>query len=557
MKKNRHRNASLLVLPTLTLLATFAQAQQVPNAGTILQQTQTPKPPAPSPSGTGLTIQQNNGTNLPPSAPFSVKLIQIDGNTLFDTATLHALVAGSEGTSLTLAQLGDVADRITAYYHEHGYPLARAVIPAQAIKDGVVRLMVIEARYGQIKLDNHSRTEDALLLSTLSSLQSGQPIQQSTLDHSLLLLSDIPGISDNATLQPGAEVGTSDLLIATTTPQTVNGGASADDYGNRFTGTERLGANLNVFGPLQHGDVLSINVMTTGKDMDYGRVAYDTLLNGAGTRLGASYTALHYTLGDTLSALDGHGTADVASVWLKQPWIRTSDSNLYGQLTYDHKQLDDDIDSTNIQTNRHLDNWTASLFGDWRDAHGVNSWNAALIEGRLDFDNAAAQLADASTAKINGAFALWTANVNRTQTVNQDNSLYLAFSGQWANANLDSSQKMVAGGPYTVRAYDMGVVSGDSGYLGNIELRHELGELLGGQSQAILFVDGEHVTINKTVWAPGVNGANLSGAGLGFNWFGPEQWSVKATVATPIGSTPDLVGTNKSVHAWIEIDKAM
>jgi len=557
MKKNRHRNASLLVLPTLTLLATFAQAQQVPNAGTILQQTQTPKPPAPSPSGTGLTIQQNNGTNLPPSAPFSVKLIQIDGNTLFDTAALHALVVSSEGTSLTLAQLGEVADRITAYYHEHGYPLARAVIPAQAIKDGVVRLMVIEARYGQIKLDNHSRTEDALLLSTLSSLQSGQPIQQSTLDHSLLLLSDIPGISDNATLQPGAEVGTSDLLIATTTPQTVNGSASADDYGNRFTGTERLGANLNVFGPLQHGDVLSINVMTTGKDMDYGRVAYDTLLNGAGTRLGASYTALHYTLGDTLSALDGHGTADVASVWLKQPWIRTSDSNLYGQLTYDHKQLDDDIDSTNIQTNRHLDNWTASLFGDWRDAHGVNSWNAALIEGRLDFDNAAAQLADASTAKINGAFALWTANVNRTQTVNQDNSLYLAFSGQWANANLDSSQKMVAGGPYTVRAYDMGVVSGDSGYLGNIELRHELGELLGGQSQAILFVDGEHVTINKTVWAPGVNGANLSGAGLGFNWFGPEQWSVKATVATPIGSTPDLVGTNKSVHAWIEIDKAM
>ncbi len=557
MNKNMRRNTSLIILPALTLLATFAQAQQVPNAGTILQQTQTPKPPAPSPSGTGLTIQQNNGSSLPPSAPFPVKTIQIDGNTLFDTATLHALVANMEGTSLTLTQLGETADRVTAYYHDHGYPLSRAIIPAQTIKDGVVRLMVIEARYGQIKLDNHSRTEDALLLSTLSTLQSGQPIAQAALDHSLLLVSDIPGLDNSATLQPGAEVGTSDLLIATTTPQTVNGSASADNYGNRYTGTARLGGNLNVFGPLQHGDVLSVNVMTTGSDMDYGRLAYDTLLNGTGTRLGASYTALHYTLGDTLSALGGHGTADVASVWLKQPWIRTRDSNLYGQIEYDHKQLDDDIDSTDIQTNRHLDNWTASLFGDRRDASGVNSWNVALIEGRLDFDNAAAQLADAGTAKIAGSFALWTANANRTQIINQDNSLYLAFSGQWTNANLDSSQKMVAGGPYTVRAYDMGAVSGDSGYLGNIELRHELGALWSGQSQAILFADSEHVTINRTTWAAGANDANLSGAGVGFNWFGPDQWTVKATVAAPIGSTPELIGSNRSVHAWIEIDKAM
>jgi len=29
--------------------------------------------------------------------------------------------------------------------------------------------------------------------------------------------------------------------------------------------------------------------------MDYGGVSYDWLLNGQGTRLGGSYSALHYT----------------------------------------------------------------------------------------------------------------------------------------------------------------------------------------------------------------------------------------------------------------------
>jgi hypothetical protein len=56
-----------------------------------------PLPPlAPSPSWSGLTVQRADGAKLPPSAPFLVQLIQITGNTLLDTATLHALVADAQ-----------------------------------------------------------------------------------------------------------------------------------------------------------------------------------------------------------------------------------------------------------------------------------------------------------------------------------------------------------------------------------------------------------------------------------------------------------------------------
>lgn len=558
MKRSVYKKAPAVALSSL--FAAFAQAAeppQLPNAGSILQQTQPIKPPSASPIGTGLTIEQANGSASPPTAPFPVKEIRISGNTQFDGATLHALVADAEGKSLTLAQLAEAAERITAYYHEHGFPLARAVIPAQTIRNGIVSLTVVEARYGKINLSNHSRTDDPLLLDTLSPLQAGQQIEQNALDHSLLLLSDVPGVSMSATLKPGEAVGTSDLEIETTTPRAIIGNISADDYGNRYTGRDRLGGGINFFDPLHHGDVLSLNVLTAGSDMNYGRIGYEVLLSGLGTRLGTSYSALHYTLGDNLAALGGHGTADVANVWLKQPFLRSRSVNLYGQIEYDRKQLKDEVDSTGIHTDRHLDELTASLIGDWRDTSGVNSWNLGLTDGRVNFDNAAAQLADASTAKTQGSFTKWTANINRVQSIDQSNSLYLALSGQWSNTNLDASEKMVAGGAYTVRAYDMGVLSGDSGVLGNVEWRHELGQLASGQAQAIVFIDSEHVTINQTTWASGSNSATLSGAGVGFNWFGPSQWSIKATVAAPLGATPELTGARKSARGWIEIDKAM
>jgi hemolysin activation/secretion protein len=134
-------------------------------------------------------------------------------------------------------------------------------------------------------------------------------------------------------------------------------------------------------------------------------------------------------------------------------------------------------------------------------------------------------------------------------------ALYVALSGQWANANLDPSQKMVAGGPYTVRAYDMSAVSGDIGVQASAEWRHDLASAWHGQWQAVALFDSERVRVNKNVWTTGINEATLNGAGLGLNWTGPAQWSAKAYIAERLGPTPVLVDAASAVRAWIEIAK--
>jgi hemolysin activation/secretion protein len=310
--------------------------------------------------------------------------------------------------------------------------------------------------------------------------------------------------------------------------------------------------------PLHHGDVLEANVLNSGKGMDYGRLLYDFLLNGVGTHLGGSYSALHYILGDSLASLEGHGTAQVESLWAKEPLVRSVDFNLYGQLQFDRKQLRDDIDVSAIRTDRHLDNWTASLSGDRRDAilfGGITTWSVGLTSGRVGFDDATAELADAATAKTQGRFLQWNATFARLQNLTPKDALYVAVSGQWANANLDPSQKMVAGGPYTVRAYDMSAATGDTGVQVSAEWRHNLARAWLGQWQTVTFLESEHVRVNKSAWTSGTNEVTLSGAGVGLNWAGSRQWSATASVATRLGSTPVLVGAASSVHAWIEITK--
>ena len=539
-------------------LTTLAAAAGIPDAGAILQQVQPSKPPPPSANGAGLTIEKTDGSKLPPSAPFLVQSIQIVGNTLIDTPTLVALVADAQGQTLTLPQLGELAARITAHYQNQGYPLARAIIPAQTIALGVVRMEVIEARYGKVGLNNTSRVPSDVLQAALAPLQSGQAIGQTEMDHTLLLLSDIAGVVINATLKPGEAVGTSDLLVETTPGSVLSGNAVVDGYGNRYTGRERIGATLNVNNPLHHGDTLNVSGLSSGSGMNYGRLAYESLLNGQGTRMGGAYSALDYTLGDPLAALKAHGTAQVNSLWTKHPLLRSRDFNVYGQIQYDGLQLRDHVDASSIRTDRTLENWTLSLSGDARDtlgAGGINSWGLGLTAGHVGFDDNAAQLADAASAKTQGNFSKWNANLARLQALGAQDTVYLAFSAQWSNTNLDSSQKMGVGGPYTVRAYDMGAVSGDSGYFVSAEYRHDLGQAAGGQWQAVAFIDSANVTVNHNTWTTGDNSATLSGAGIGLHWNGPDQWGARIYVATPVGPIPVLVGNTNSTLAWVEVSR--
>lgn len=547
--------ALLLGFPALPVLAA---PPPIPNAGSILRQNQS-LPAAPAPAPPGLSVEQTGANALPASVPFLVSRIEIEGNTRISTATLHALIAEAEGRHLTLPQLGALAQRLTDYYHAHGYPLARAIIPAQTIRAGVVRFEIIEARYGKVTLANHSLVKDRLLDATLAGLQSGAVVTGAQLDRALLLLSDIPGVSVDALLKPGLEVGTSDLQVAATSPPPLNGDVTADDSGDRYSGRARVGGTLNWLEPLHAGDILSVSGLSTGDSgMNYGRLDYAATLDGDGTQAGGGYSVLDYRLSGSLSPLDAHGDAQDASLWGKQPLIRSRDLNLYGQLQYDHLQLNDEIGRNDTQTPRRLNTLTTSLSGNVRDdlaGGGLDNWTAAWTYGRVSFENAAANAMDAAGADAQGAFSRWNVSLGRLQSLGARDAVYLGAAGQWTNRNLDPSQQMVVGGPGSVRAYDVNALSGDAGYQLTAELRHSFLTSWYGRWQAIAFLDDAHLRVDQKVFAPGPNTANLTGAGAGLNWTGPAQVQASLSVAAPIGGRPELAGDAASARVWLQASK--
>jgi hemolysin activation/secretion protein len=533
-----------------------ALGQVIPGSGELLQQTPRPMPPNPS-SNTGLTINEPAAQQLPASDPFLVRHIDISGNTLLASAELRSLVQPSEGKMLNLALLQDLAVLITKRYQDHGYLLSRAYIPPQTLSDGSVRIAVLEARYGAVTVLNTSKVSDALLKSYLRPLEPGSPVVEDALQRGLLLLSDVPGAVVNSTLAPGDKPGTTDLQLSATPGAPETGSFGLDNAGNRYTGRDRLSALVNVDDPLRLGDVLSLNAMTTGPDLSYGRVGYQALLeDGEGTTLGGALSGLHYQLGNGLSGLHAHGTAEVETLTLMQPLIRSIAGNLFAQFAFDAKQLHDETDASDIHTDRHTNALTVTLAGDSRDSLGISNMSLGLSLGRLDFDNEDAELANSSTARTGGTYAKYTLSLARLQALSESNSLYVAVNGQAADKNLDPSEQFFLGGPNSVRAYDVGTLGGALGALASAELRHNLSVSSHGTWQTILFVDSGVVRIYKNVFDTGDNSATLSGAGIGLNWAGGSGWTAALGVAKPVGAVPALVGDSASSRVWLELHKA-
>ena len=70
-------------------------------------------------------------------------------------------------------------------------------------------------------------------------------------------------------------------------------------------------------------------------------------------------------------------------------------------------------------------------------------------------------------------------------------------------------------------------------------------------------MDSATVQLNQTALGTNENSAQLSGAGVGVAWSGPQQFSVKAQLAKVLGTpSVSLTGVTGSVRGWLEITHA-
>lgn len=540
------------------LVCGAAIAQTPPTAGSLNQQIESEPLPPPAEAAPKIRIEQ--GAQSKPVAvdgqTILVRHLHVTGARLYPEAALVALTGFSGERELTLAQLRAMAAKIADHYHENGYLLAQAYLPAQEIKAGAVTIAVLEGRYGDVSLRNQSSLADGVAAGLLAGLHSGDAVALAPLESRLLLLSDIPGVEVKSTLVPGASVGASDLIVDVLPGQRLSGNISADNLGGRYTGDYRLGGTLNLNNPTGYGDLLTLRALGSDAGLRYGRAAYQARLGRAS--VGVAYSHMKYRLGEEFDSLDAHGTAGIASLYGSYPLIRSRRHNLYVQLGLDAKDFRDEVDATSTVADKKAHVAMLSLSGDARDRFGGGGWSAYSLTwsaGSIDIQSPTARAVDAATARSDGHYDKLSFSAKRLQRVSDRLSLYAAINGQLASKNLDSSEKIGLGGAYGVRAYPSGEAYGDQGYVLNLEARTPLPALadsIPGQLQLIGFIDTGRVSLNKNAWTDGDRHRSLSGAGVGLNWVHRDDFAVSATLARRLGSEEASSEPDEKSRFWLQ-----
>ncbi|WP_181459056.1 ShlB/FhaC/HecB family hemolysin secretion/activation protein [Herbaspirillum rubrisubalbicans] len=505
-----------------------------------------PLPPPPTTPAPIMIETDRHSVNGDDSLHIEVKGFHISGNTAFGSDALTALLQDLIGQRLNLADLNNGVARLTHWYHQHGYAIARAYLPPQDIKDGIIEIRILEGRLDQQRIDNRSGLSNQTAAAYLDNIQHGEILTTSGLERGLMLLNETPGVgSARATLQPGASVGTSDLLVELTHGAPVAGSIDLDNYGNRYTGQYRVGASLAINNPMGIGDQIGIRALTSQEHLDYVRLAYQIPVGSSGLRVGAAYSDMRYQLGKEFAVLQAGGDAASSSVFAVYPLVRSQTASLNSTLSWEHKHL---LDTTAVPEStlaKQVNLVTVGMAGtivDGLAGGGINSIDASLAFGHLSMD-ARSLTADQQSAQSDNAFTRFTYTASRTQRLGRDDHLLMLVSGQEASKNLNSSEKFSLGGATGVRAYPQGEAAGDRGWLTSLEWHHRTVY----HTEILVFYDAGSVDINRNPFTNGSNRRTLSGAGIGLE-AGWSTLQLKAYMAWSLSGGPPSSEPSDATH---------
>ncbi|MBU3605142.1 ShlB/FhaC/HecB family hemolysin secretion/activation protein [Polynucleobacter sp. MWH-Creno-3A4] len=576
----RQISKTLFVLAlTHAVFAVNAYAQV--DAG-ALQQGLEQQLPLPSPLA---LPEPGRAAPVQPSAPkegelrFTVKSFTLEGINILPEAEVQMAIRAWVGVPVSFDDLQRACDAIQSFYRSKGYTV-QAVLPPQKIVDGVVKILITEAKLGKVEVENpqgptrFSKEQAAAYITYANPL--GNPLNMDALERAIIILNETPGVMVSSQLEAGEKEGDTNLRLQLTQPNLVQGRVEANNYGSRTTGANQGVFALNLNGPLGIGDSASVNgIFSEGSQYVQGAISVPGSPNGL--RLGLAGTYLQYKNVSNYASTGGAGDAWTTGVSAAYPLIRSQGGNLNTSLNYDIKSYNNRNTITNTTVSAYnINNLSAGLSGNMVDELGygaVSSGSVTAVLGYLNILGTSAAnygyYAVPNTTPTQyqpitpASFSKLTFSANRNQQLVQDGSttLYTALSGQFASTNLNSAEQFYLGGPYGVRAYPVAQSGGAQGGLFTMELRHELQPKVNVSA----FFDAGVVQQYKFIYPgwQGLTNANntysLMGAGFGVKW-DYEGWNLGGMVAWKVGQNPlynqygqavNTDGTTTQPRGWI------
>ncbi len=188
----------------------------------------------------------------------------------------------------TLGMIETVADTITQYYRERGFILAKAFIPKQKVRDGVVTLTLLLGELGAVEVVDNKRVSTKLVQRVFRR-DMYKPVTNKKIDEGLYLVNDIPGVRAQGFFSPGKQVGDTNLTVKVLEEDRYTLNFRLDNHGSESTSKNRAYTDIYLHNPFGIGDELQIGLLKSyNPDRNtYGALRYNLLL--AGPRLRSSF----------------------------------------------------------------------------------------------------------------------------------------------------------------------------------------------------------------------------------------------------------------------------
>ena len=507
-------------------------------------------------------IQLNNRQLAPKDAAslaFTFRELSFEGNAVQTSEQLAALWAHKPGDTVTIEEVFALANAITRLYADAGYALSFGVVPEQDIKDGKVRIVVVEGFVSNYSLGVARPSDRAFdaVEAQLRRIKISRPLRADVLERNILLMDDLPGWSVGSVLSASqGVVGGSDLSLEfTRDPDYLD--VSWNNFLPQALGRQVVGASWSGFGHIDGADEISLGVYHSPNGNSYQSLSFaaSTLVGTDGERLGITISQSDSRPTDPLLVpLDYKGLSRNVRLTFSNPLIRSRSSTLLIE-TYLGAQDSNSSMTTGVPTHDSIRTVGVSLTCDFALADQSSNLVRLNLEQGLDW------LGAQGNSRANGSTTFTVVSLDFTRTAPiatlGSGALSYSFSAQGQCSLGDpllSAVESSFGGRQFGRFFDSGSMTGEQSLFGSLELRYALPLSLGFaepvHAQFYAFMDAGLVDQQGVLQPQELRQRSAASSGVGVRLGLPHGMNALIEVAFPVslpaGSTID---TSERINA--------
>lgn len=452
---------------------------------------------------------------------------------------VYNVLSSRVGYPLSLGSLNQMVREAVIAYRKSDLPVVDVLVPEQEISSGILQLVIIEGRLGDVIVEGAGNAESRSLARQIRA-QRGDVIRESALAEDLNWINKHPNRKVDLVFSPGGGYGETDVILRNTPAKDLIGYVSFEN-----SGTETLGETRGIFGVTWTGplffdtDSILSYQFTTALESDKDLVGHSTVF--------ASYLPWRHQLTLLGAYVSSSATVDAGGVIIETGGINKQISGRYGiplptigrishelEVGMDFKSSNSDLTFGGVgvfDTTAEIQQFSLGYNIVARDDTGAWRASAEVVNspGNQTANNTDA-IFNTQRAGATAEYTYGRVTIERDQTLLKGWTAYGRIQGQASNANLLASEALGAGGYDSVRGWEERIARGDSGVVATAELRTPVfypstfggfNNVLDG-AYGLIFYDYGNLSSEKPL--PGQESVEMGSVGLGFryqrqNWF--------------------------------------